>query len=295
MLKLEGSKHPQGENDEAEDQVMGYRFNPPPNWPPSRSPDWVPPAGWTPDAAWGPAPDGSNLWVEDPTFAGQPSAAGADAATTPARRNRLPRHDAITAVGAVLLLAMFVGVVSGCGNKSVNIAPVAAPVIAATTPDQAAADQAAANVGDGTFRVPQDMTPGLYHASPTSTCYYARLRNAGDNTSIITNENISGELTVEIKPSDGGFDSAGCGKWKPVTAGSGSRAVTFGEGIWLAGTDIAAATYHSSGSDGCRWKVVDPGTANIFSGDLTSGPSVVSVSDGQSLFSMGCGTWTKVN
>src|ERR1035437_5078678 len=147
--------------------------------------------------------------------------------------------------------------------------------------------------GDGTFRVPQDMTPGLYHASSSSLCYYARLEDAGGNGPIITNGNVRGELTVEIKPSDGGFKSSGCGKWEPVTRGSGPKVVTFGDGIWLAGTDIAPGTYQSPGRDSCYWAVVDPGMANIFSNDNTSGPAVVDVSDGQSLESQGCGTWTQ--
>ena len=41
---------------------------------------------------------------------------------------------------------MFAGIVSGGGNKSVNIAPVAAaPVVTSTTPDQAALSKAAAD------------------------------------------------------------------------------------------------------------------------------------------------------
>lgn len=41
----------------------GMYFNPPPNWPPSPSPDWIPPEGWKPDPAWGPTPDGWRLTV----------------------------------------------------------------------------------------------------------------------------------------------------------------------------------------------------------------------------------------
>jgi len=43
---------------------MGYRFNPPPGWPPP-PPGWVPPAGWQPDPSWPPPPDDWELWVFD--------------------------------------------------------------------------------------------------------------------------------------------------------------------------------------------------------------------------------------
>ncbi|NYH54504.1 Skp family chaperone for outer membrane proteins [Nocardiopsis arvandica] len=42
----------------------GYRFNPPPNWPPT-PPGWVPPTGWHPEPAWGPAPGGWPFWVPE--------------------------------------------------------------------------------------------------------------------------------------------------------------------------------------------------------------------------------------
>jgi hypothetical protein len=41
---------------------MGYRFNPPPNWPPP-PPGWAPSPGWRPDPSWPPPPRGWQLWV----------------------------------------------------------------------------------------------------------------------------------------------------------------------------------------------------------------------------------------
>lgn len=46
---------------------MGYRFNPPPGWPPAPS-DFTPPPGWQPDPSWPPVPPGWQLWVEDGTL-----------------------------------------------------------------------------------------------------------------------------------------------------------------------------------------------------------------------------------
>ena len=44
--------------------VMGYRFNPPPNWP-APPPGWVPLPGWLPAADWPAPPPGWQLWVDD--------------------------------------------------------------------------------------------------------------------------------------------------------------------------------------------------------------------------------------
>ena len=43
---------------------MGYRFNPPPNWP-TPPPGWVPPPGWRPSPEWPAPPQGWQLWIDD--------------------------------------------------------------------------------------------------------------------------------------------------------------------------------------------------------------------------------------
>lgn len=43
---------------------MGWRYNPPPNWP-QPPPGWTPPPGWQPDPAWGPPPDGHQFWLHE--------------------------------------------------------------------------------------------------------------------------------------------------------------------------------------------------------------------------------------
>jgi len=52
---------------------MGYRFNPPPNWPPP-PPGWSPPPGWRPDPSWPPPPQGWQFWVLEEELAGPPPA-----------------------------------------------------------------------------------------------------------------------------------------------------------------------------------------------------------------------------
>ena len=65
---------------------MGYRFNPPPNWPPP-PPGFVPPPRWQPDPAWPPPPPGWQLWVPDDDTVPTRRAGGAAAGTAgvPAR------------------------------------------------------------------------------------------------------------------------------------------------------------------------------------------------------------------
>lgn len=61
---------------------MARSFNPPPNWP--KPPEgWQPPPGWQPDPAWGPAPEGWDLWTEDPQTDGSAvaDASGAESGT----------------------------------------------------------------------------------------------------------------------------------------------------------------------------------------------------------------------
>jgi hypothetical protein len=50
---------------------MGYRFNPPPNWPPP-PPGWSPPPDWRPDPSWPPPPQGWQFWVLEEELAGPP-------------------------------------------------------------------------------------------------------------------------------------------------------------------------------------------------------------------------------
>jgi hypothetical protein len=69
---------------------MGYRFNPPPGWPPAPE-GFTPPPDWRPDPAWPPAPPGWQLWLDD--GAGMPAAPPAMPRTRPrnVRRRRIRR------------------------------------------------------------------------------------------------------------------------------------------------------------------------------------------------------------
>lgn len=64
-------------------------------------------------AARGPAPDEWTFWVEDPTPAVQPSAAGVAGEPVAVRGNWFVRHKVAYAVVAVLLLGVFIGIAVG--------------------------------------------------------------------------------------------------------------------------------------------------------------------------------------
>lgn len=51
---------------------MGYRFNPPPNWP-APPPGWVPAPGWGPSPEWPAPPPGWQLWIDDTAPAPSPA------------------------------------------------------------------------------------------------------------------------------------------------------------------------------------------------------------------------------
>jgi len=52
---------------------LGFRFNPPPGWPPVPE-GFAPQPGWLPDPDWPPAPQGWPLWVDDDTVPGAAAA-----------------------------------------------------------------------------------------------------------------------------------------------------------------------------------------------------------------------------
>lgn len=102
------------------------RFNPPPNWPPA--PDgWTPPPGWNPDPSWGPPPQGWEFWVKDeprvnPGFGGPPvQQVGGVGQTKP---NWFAQHKVLTAIGGVIVLAIFVNALSNGNDEE----PVSAAV-----------------------------------------------------------------------------------------------------------------------------------------------------------------------
>ena len=92
--------------------MMGYRFNPPPNWP-APPPGWVPTPGWKPLPEWPDPPVGWQLWVEDEAIG--PAPASRVQASVPTRSG--PKHARPTAPAT---------------EAPVTVTPSAAPTVVVT-------------------------------------------------------------------------------------------------------------------------------------------------------------------
>lgn len=72
-------------------------------------------------------------------------------------------------------------------------------------------------VGDGIWVVRDEMQPGLWSATFTTSCYWARLSGfSGDLDDIVANANPTGSAIVRIETSDVGFISTRCGTWSKI-------------------------------------------------------------------------------
>ena len=154
--------------------------------------------------------------------------------------------------------------------------------------------------GDGTFAVGTGNTqasPGTYQSTGGSECYWQRTTDlSGSEGSIIANSFLNGPDVVTILPSDGGFQSQGCGLWTLLPS-SGPEATSFGDGGYAIGIAIAPGTYSAPGGANCYWEqdsdFLDAGSS-IISNDLPSGPVTVTLAPNAARFYVqGCGTWTQ--
>jgi hypothetical protein len=190
-------------------------------------------------------------------------------------------------------------------TQAVGMFPGGAPTAAPTQPP---VTQPPVPVGpatsfdDGTFVVGADVAAGTYRApgDPSGGCYWERLSGFGGTVGeIIANDIKPGSAVVTIAPSDAGFHSSGCGTWtQNLAAITSSPAAPFGDGTFIVGTDVSAATWRSDGASSCYWER-ESGfggtTGNIIANNFGSGAQVVTISTSDVGFqSDGCGNWTKV-
>lgn len=164
----------------------------------------------------------------------------------------------------------------------------------------ASAALARGTFGDGTYRVPQDVTPGTYRSLRGDGCYWARLKNfSGSLSAIIANGNASGPSLVTIKPSDKGFETSGCGNWTKGVRRITKSKTRFGDGVYAVRVDIAPGTYRNSKGAGCYWarlRSFEGGLGAIIANGNPSGPGIVTISGPDRGFeSSDCGTWNKLS
>lgn len=70
---------------------------------------------------------------------------------------------------------------------------------------------------DGVWSVTDEISPGTWSATPSSSCYWARLSGFGGTLDeILANDNVTGSVIVEIQPGDVGFLSSRCGTWSKI-------------------------------------------------------------------------------
>lgn len=83
--------------------------------------------------------------------------------------------------------------------------------------DVAEAEAEANTFGNGVHVVGEDIEAGTWRTEGGSNCYWARLSGmSGDFGDLIANGLPDGPATVEIRSSDVGFESSGCGEWQRV-------------------------------------------------------------------------------
>jgi hypothetical protein len=71
--------------------------------------------------------------------------------------------------------------------------------------------------GPGTYRVPEEITPGTWRSVPVDFCYWERLSGFAGFDDIIVNEFTDVVTIAEIAPTDIGFVSEdGCGTWTKI-------------------------------------------------------------------------------
>ncbi len=154
--------------------------------------------------------------------------------------------------------------------------------------------------GDGMHIVGRDVQPGTYRTrSASNGCYHARLSGfEGSMNQILANENTDAPAVVTIGPTDRGFKSSRCGTWtqnlSPITGGRG----TFGDGVFIVGTDIDPGTYRSTGQGGCyyaRLASFSGAMADILANENSDSPAIVTIAPTDKGFrSSRCGIWTRV-
>lgn len=157
-----------------------------------------------------------------------------------------------------------------------------------------------ATFSDGTYQVGTDIQPGTYRTQTGSPgCYYARLKGfGGTNDDILANNLTDYPAIVTILPSDKGFESQNCGTWTKDLSQITTSKTTFGDGMYIVGTDIQPGTYRNTTSSGCyyaRLSGFSNTDSDIIANNLTDASAIVTISASDKGFeSTRCGTWTKL-
>lgn len=70
--------------------------------------------------------------------------------------------------------------------------------------------------GDGTYRVGKEIKPGTYQSTDVDGCYWERQNRNGKTIDNYFADSAK-RVQVTIRSSDYGFETKGCGTWRPVS------------------------------------------------------------------------------
>lgn len=224
----------------------------------------------------------------------------------PARR---PRRALWIGIAAALLLFCCIGGIAAVTNGNKSSSPSSGSATAAQAPTTRPTPRTPtpsptptptyAHFGDGTFQVGKDIQPGTYRTRVGSSgCYFARLSGFGGTLDeIIANDNTDDPTVVTIAATDKGFQSERCGTWTQDISQITQSKTTFGDGIYIVGTDITPGTYRNTGSEGCyyaRLSGFGHTFDNIITNNNTDTQAIVTIKATDKGFqATRCGTWTK--
>ena len=169
------------------------------------------------------------------------------------------------------------------------------------TQDLSAITASQTSIPDGTFIVGTDIQAGTFRTRNASPgCYYKRLRGF----SAMSADTIASDLTdaptvITVASTDKGFFTEDCGTWTQDLSQVTTSQTSFGDGVFIVGTDLLPGTYRNSDSSNyCyykRLKGFNGESSDTIASGLTQSLAIVTISATDKGFSSeDCGTWTKM-
>jgi len=220
------------------------------------------------------------------------------------QRSWFGRHPILTVILGLFILFIVIGIAGGSSNKT---STKKSSESGSGSTEQSVKEEVKPtedpnpHFSDGTYEVGKEIQPGTYRTRKASSgCYYARLSGFGNAIGdIVTNENTDAPTIVTVEATDKGFTSKRCGVWTQDLSAITTDKTTFGDGMYIVGTDIESGQYKSSGQDGCyfaRLANFTGGMGGIISNENTDDVAIVKIaSTDKGFVSKRCGTWTKMN
>ena len=156
--------------------------------------------------------------------------------------------------------------------------------------------------GDGIWQIGEDIEHGTYAAPGGEHCSWNTLSGFTGTVSDIVRLTHPGRPIVTIGTSSRGFalvgfQSFGCGQWRPITdIDTPVSSVT--DGTWLVGREIVPGTYTASSPQTCHWSRLrgfngDAGDVISSSDDIPDWTTVAIEYTDTGFMSFGCGGWKR--